>query len=101
MRKKIIIFILICLSISLAYKAHSFYLKETQQGELEGRQLDNKKTWTKIYKDMTADQVKEALGAPERTTEGATIIWFYQKGGNVELYNDKVIKFTKPYTWDY
>lgn len=99
-KKTIIVFVILCLSIAVAYKAYSVYLKEIPQ-EIEGKELENKNKWGKILRDMPAEQIKEILGEPERTVEGVTTIWFYQKGGNVEFYNGKVIKWTKPYKWDY
>lgn len=80
--------------------AHSVYLKDVGQ-QVEGRQLTNKKMWTKILRDMPARQIKDILGEPERAVEGVTTIWFYQKGGSVEFSNGKVIKWIKPYSWDY
>ena len=102
MRKKIIItFILISLSVIAAYKVHSAYFKEIQQDELEGKQLENKKSWTRASKDMIADQIKEILGEPERVLEGPTTIWFYRKGGSVNFVNGKSVKCVKPFSWDY
>lgn len=102
MRNKIVIvFIFLCLSIAAADKAYSVYLKEEAPQDLEGKTLNNKKQWTKILKDMPAEQIEEILGKPERIVEGVTTVWFYQKGGSVELSNGKAIKWTKPYSWDY
>ncbi|MCX5665471.1 MAG: hypothetical protein NT036_00235 [Candidatus Omnitrophica bacterium] len=100
MRKMIIALILVSLLVVIAYKAHSYDVRQTRQ-ELEGRQLENKKSWTKILKDMPADQIKEILGAPERILEGVTTVWFYQKGGSVTFSDGKVIKTIKPFSWDY
>ena len=83
-----------------AYKVHSAYFKSTYE-ELEGKQLENRKKWTKILRNMPAAQIKEILGEPERIVEGVTIIWFYQKGGSVSLFDGKVIKWVKPFNWDY
>jgi hypothetical protein len=83
-----------------AYNAQSVYLIKTKQ-KIEGMELENKKNWTKILKDMTEKQIKDILGEPERILEGVTTIWFYQKGGSVEFSGGKVIKWTKPYSWDY
>lgn len=99
-KRVIIIFILICLPIVAVYKAHSFYLKDVQQ-ELNAQQTENKKKWSRILKDMLAEEVRDILGKPERIAENVTIVWFYQKGGSVEFLNGKVIKSTKPYSWDY
>ncbi len=100
MRKIIIALILVSLSVVIVYKVHSYDVRQTRQ-ELEGKQLENKKQWTKILKDMPSDQIKEILGTPERISEGVTTIWFYQKGGSVSFSDGKVIKTVKPFSWDY
>jgi hypothetical protein len=83
-----------------AHSAQSVYLIKTKQ-KIEGRELENEKQWAKILNNMTDEQIKDILDEPERKIEGATIIWFYQKGGSVEFSAGKVIKWTKPYSWDY
>lgn len=100
-RKNIVLFIgALFLLIMTAYNAQSVYLIKTKQ-EIEGKELENQKQWTKILIGIADKQIEDILGEPERILEGVTTIWFYQKGGSVEFSGGKVIKWTKPYSWDY
>ena len=83
-----------------ACKVYSYDVKEVSR-VLEGKELENKKKWTKILRGMSADQIKEILGEPERIVEGVTTIWFYPKGGSVSFVDVKVVKYIRPFNWDF
>lgn len=52
--------------------------------------------WRKLSKDMSANDVRELLGEPERIDGGNTSFWHYPKLGQVTFFREKVERWSEP-----
>lgn len=52
--------------------------------------------WRKLYKEMSASDVRKILGEPHRVDGGALTQWHYQNGGRIVFYEGKLDHWNEP-----
>lgn len=53
--------------------------------------------WRKLTKRMRPADVREILGEPQRIDGGSFTTWYYENGGDVTFYEEKVYGWSEPY----
>jgi hypothetical protein len=54
------------------------------------------KNWRRLTTDMGTSDVQKILGEPQRVYGGTIANWYYQNGGRVIFYKEKVDQWMEP-----
>jgi hypothetical protein len=52
--------------------------------------------WRKLTTDMSTGEVQRTLGEPYRVDGGVSATWYYQNGGRLHFFRDKLNSWTEP-----
>jgi outer membrane protein assembly factor BamE (lipoprotein component of BamABCDE complex) len=53
-------------------------------------------SWRKLANGMSTGDVRKLLGEPHRLDGGSIANWYYENGGRITFYNEKVDRWTEP-----
>ena len=67
-----------------------------QKPETSGEGWKSVTNWRKLTKDMSTREVQSILGEPYRLDGGTFATWYYQNGGRITFYEEKVFRWTEP-----